>query len=371
MYKNNNFDVVVVGSSLISVMKAIEESKKDRKVCLIEERNDFGGMWATHEVDGYGLIETSCHLLEYYKGSYEKISRLLNVKFETFESQPITLFSNGKVRPIQSRLSLLTEPLKGLIRYISIILVKFFNFFLFYRFKIKRGKDIDLTHEWKAIKFSFKYKFCGFFSFKGVQIPVDGYSIFTMKIMEAMNKQNIYNISGKKASEIKIHSDKVLLKIGSEKITARKVYISESTNTNILNFNVKPRKSNKFKEFPHILVYVNSLKTKNFPNYIAFRGDIDFKRLVFLKNHYQNTNEGLFLIQTKRKMKKDSLLDKEKVKSLMLRCNLVENDVQIEINNHFNSLGVKNGIFTPGKLSDRVTCLETIGDLTKKVALHF
>ena len=70
-------------------------------------------------------------------------------------------------------------------------------------------------------------------------------------------------------------------------------------------------------------------------------------------------------------MKNDPLLHKEKVKSLMLRCNLVKDDVQIEIKTYFNNLGVKDGIFIPGKLSDRVTCLETIGDISKKLALHF
>jgi hypothetical protein len=370
MENKDNFDVVVVGSSLISVMKAIEKSKKDLKVCLIEERNNFGGMWSTNEIEGYGSMETSCHLLEYYKGSYEKISSLLNIEFETMKPQPIRLFSNGKEKLIQPRLSLLTQPLKEFIRLFAIILVRFINFFLFKRFKINKWKDIDLTGVVKDVKFTFKHKFSGFLSFKGNQIPIGGYSIFPKKIMEAIQKHNIYSISGKKVSEIKVDSDKVILKIGSEQITAREVYISESTNTNILNFNVGPKKTNTFKEFPHSLVCINSLKKENFPNYIQFKDDDLFQRLVFLKNHYQETNEALFLIQHKRKIKNDSF-SKEKVRSLMLRCNLVEDDVQIQIINQQNNLGVKSGIFIPGILVGRVACLKTIGCVSKNVALQF
>jgi len=47
------------------------------------ENNKFGGLWTTSEIDGYGIVETACHQLEFHRGSYEKISITLLIFFIT------------------------------------------------------------------------------------------------------------------------------------------------------------------------------------------------------------------------------------------------------------------------------------------------
>jgi len=368
----NNYDVIVVGSGLISILKAVEEAKKGYEVCLIEQRDELGGAWSVHQIEGVGPIETACHLLEYYKGSYEKISEILNIKFERMEPQPDKVFASGVFRPYQSRFTLIIKPLRSILRYLFIIFSRYINFFLVKKFKIRKWSNEDLISLKKEVKFLFKYRFFGFLDFKGIQIPVGGYSRLPEKIIEAIQSNNITSIVGKKVTEIKMYSDNPTIIVDGKKITSSRVFISQSTSSKIVNFQSEPNKITNFKVFPHILVYVNSLKSNNFPYYIQVREDKDFRRVSFILNHYQNTNKGLFLIQTRKLMQDDPLI-KEKITSLLFKCKLIDGGSQIQIKNYFNDFYVGNpndSAFTPGNLSNSVICLETIGDISKIIALH-
>ncbi len=370
MYKNNNFDVVVVGSSLISIMKAIEESAKGRKVCVIEKRNDLGGAWSVQEVEGVGLIETAGHLLEYYKGSYEKMSKLLNIKFVKMEPQPVKVYPDGRVELYQTRYSLISRSARDMSRYSVIIIVRGINTFLLDRIKIKKWGNFYLSTLKKEMMFFFKYRFCGFLDFNGIHMPVGGFSIMSKKIQEAIHNNGIYCFTGVNVSEIKMQGDRAIITAGGEKIITKKVFISQSSNVSLIGSGITLNRVNKFKVYPHVLVHVSRLKKQNFPHYIQVRQDVDFRRIGFSRDYSANSKGALFLIQTRFNMENDTLI-KEKILHLLTKCDLIENKTQIEIKHYFNDSYIgssEDSAFIPGKINNVITCLESVGDITKNIA---
>jgi hypothetical protein len=286
--------------------------------------------------------------------------------------QPVKIFPNGKVMQYQSRFSLLTKTSRDALRYVVIFSVKKLNAFLSSDFKIKKWSNIDLTTLKKEIKFLFEYRFCGFFDFDGIMQPIGGFSILPLKMKEAILKNNINCILGKKVNTIFAKDSNVIINVGGKEFFSSKVYISESTDTKLINFQVKSKKIHNFKVYPHILVYVSRLKSKFFPQYIQVRNDNNFRRITLLKNHYCDSREGLFLIQTRSQMRSDPS-HKDRIKSLLLRLKLIDNEVDVKVKDYFNDyyLGSsKESALAPGKLNDSIVCLETIGDISKIIALH-
>lgn len=73
----NNCDVLVIGSSPISLLIAVEAQRSGCSVTLAERSGELGGAWAGEEVDGQ-LVDRACHLLEPGSGArtwlFEQIS---------------------------------------------------------------------------------------------------------------------------------------------------------------------------------------------------------------------------------------------------------------------------------------------------------
>lgn len=108
------FDIIVIGSSPILLLYALHNEAKGKRVCLIEKNTKLGGAWeikACPEISAAHLLETSCHLIEWYQGGYELLERLSNETFPpALNPQPVKVFETKRTRPYTSQL----ESLKAL-----------------------------------------------------------------------------------------------------------------------------------------------------------------------------------------------------------------------------------------------------------------
>lgn len=58
---SKNFDVVFVGSGIISLLEAVYQSKQGKKVLVIEKTNDIGGAWKPLDLFGFKNVENAIH----------------------------------------------------------------------------------------------------------------------------------------------------------------------------------------------------------------------------------------------------------------------------------------------------------------------
>ena len=111
------FDIIVIGSSPILVLYALHHQAMGKRVCLMEKNATLGGAWKIKvcpKISDEYLLETSCHLAEWYDGGYELLESLSNETFPpALTPQPVKVFETKRTRPYTTRL----ETLKGLVAW--------------------------------------------------------------------------------------------------------------------------------------------------------------------------------------------------------------------------------------------------------------
>ena len=97
------FDDIVIGSSPLMLLIAINRAKKGSNVLLIEKNKNLGGCWRFHSSNEFKL-ESASHLIERYPGVYNLLEKYSSVKFIPLRESPIRVFKNGFIVPYQSKI---------------------------------------------------------------------------------------------------------------------------------------------------------------------------------------------------------------------------------------------------------------------------
>ena len=95
MGDGNSYDVLIIGSSPLMLLIALEKRRAGRRVCVLDKADDVGGVWRTVHVANGLQVEYACHLVEDFPGVYEYLEGATGVKFEALDVQPIRVLGNG------------------------------------------------------------------------------------------------------------------------------------------------------------------------------------------------------------------------------------------------------------------------------------
>lgn len=128
---NEKFDLIIVGSSPISLIYAIQSIKLNKKIMIIDSDTQLGGAWGIESYNDIFITERACHLIEFYAGLYPLLEDLTAFKFVALDPQPIKCFSSGKKYAYSSKmynfyyfLRLVRFFLKSTLRCCSLFLFK-------------------------------------------------------------------------------------------------------------------------------------------------------------------------------------------------------------------------------------------------------
>ena len=103
---NNYFDNIVIGTSPLMLLAAINISKKGNSVLIINKDKSFGGCWQVHK-SKKNNFECSSHLIERYPGVYKILEEYSSIKFVPLKRNPVRVFKNGIIIPYENKLILL------------------------------------------------------------------------------------------------------------------------------------------------------------------------------------------------------------------------------------------------------------------------
>ena len=92
--RNNYFENIVIGTSPLMLLVAINISKKGGSVLIIDKDKSIGGCWQVHKSKNNNF-ECASHLIERYPGVYKILEEYSSIKFEPLERNPIRVFKNG------------------------------------------------------------------------------------------------------------------------------------------------------------------------------------------------------------------------------------------------------------------------------------
>ncbi len=363
-----NFDAIVVGSSPICIMKAIQLKKMGEHVAIIDKEDGVGGAWKTGKAENIGTIERACHMIEFYSEGYENISSLLDIEFEVMRPQPIRVYQNGKKRKYLTRYRILKVFLSQLFAYLVLICIRSLNKLIPDKLKIRKGEKLSLSDLRKNIVLLFFKRVLSLLGSVRIKQPKGGYSIIPKKIIECLNKYDIPRDIGY-VKTVSITDNRCVIKLENRSIYANKVYLSESTDIEILPLlgsdSILRRLSH---ENFHIVVEVGQIESKEIPGYISIENDENFHRISkYPLSLDESYSYSIFLVQIKKHPNqfKDLIHSIQNiffVSGIVKNMNITVSVVKLFQDTHCNlSQDAKyaSGIYLGGKIE----ILQSIGDL--------
>jgi protoporphyrinogen oxidase len=93
----SEFNLVIVGSSPMSLVEAAFRAEQGKKVCILEASDRIGGAWATIDCLGLKNIEASPHVFMPDQTALNVLKRFLPYDYEELEVQPRLLIRNSKI----------------------------------------------------------------------------------------------------------------------------------------------------------------------------------------------------------------------------------------------------------------------------------
>lgn len=86
---SDSFDVVIVGSSPLSLLESVLSAENGKRVCIVEMESRLGGAWKTEDCLGLTCIETSPHIFIPHGRTYALSDAKLESNFRTIPIQPV------------------------------------------------------------------------------------------------------------------------------------------------------------------------------------------------------------------------------------------------------------------------------------------
>lgn len=86
------YDNIIVGSSPLNLIVALQKLSNNEKVLLIEENEKLGGAWYTKSIWGYKNMEVGCHILKNKVSGYSILTKN-GLKLKTMSPKPSVLIA--------------------------------------------------------------------------------------------------------------------------------------------------------------------------------------------------------------------------------------------------------------------------------------
>lgn len=287
------YDFIIVGSSPILLAHALKLSGQGFSVALIEKENSLGGAWDLINIPHFGDIESACHIIEWYRGGYERLEELTGIKFEKLQPAAIKVYSNGSSSPYDSRIKIIDS-------FLQAVLTVFVGVFrIIFPGRYTRLKRFEyLQSALSALFFVIKYRLPGIFMFDGVRAPVGGYSNLIKGMVENVENSSVKVIK-ERVKSIKVFKNYAQLKSEKNIYIAEKVILGESTVLSEGSFFAQPLNSslvspNNF----HLLISVDQPRSEIDYSYIHLPDNPIFHRITSV-NYSRKPSLGasLFLVQ--------------------------------------------------------------------------
>jgi len=382
MNKNieNSYDVVMIGSSPICSMIAIEHAQKGRKVAIIEKNTCLGGVWRTDEVEGIGEIETACHLIEYYSGSYKKIEKLLGLKFKRMEPQPVKLFSNHKVTPYTNRKSIIFSIAKLFFMLTYIDIFDSMGRLLKKNIRMKKAVNVNRSSIAAALKLNITQRLLQIHKFNGIKSPVDGYSSIPSHIENSCKKNNVEIINGNVSAIYSLGVSDLLIKLETgDEVHSKQVKLSASSIIDKINIKGKDIQKSEpvYKKYWHVLIKTQVCASESIPEYIHLPDNPNFHRITHSASCNINIIDGsmYFLVQLRKAPEEFKNLENE-ICFLLKTCPLIKIKSQITVKKVYQSMDAFqhdfNDLETKLHLNkSTLTFVPSIGDLGRTISEYF
>ncbi|WP_315920462.1 NAD(P)-binding protein [Mesorhizobium sp. SP-1A] len=356
-----DFDCAIVGSSPLLMMLALKLQKSGKSVVLFEAEQNFGGAWQNEHVEGIGLVECACHLLEWYAGGYELLARLSGCKFVASDPQPVRIYRDGTVEPYTSR-NKIAAALYHELRGFATSLVRL----LFSKGRTWSDRVKTVESKRNSLLFYLRFRLRGAKQFDAIQRPALGFTHFVDNLANKVSSSGIRVINAK-VDSVSDEEDSAVLGYSDQKVRVKKIFLGESSIIDDMR-----NQSDVAKEpYHHLVVGVPANSVEIRSDYIHLPDDQLFHRITYLRDidNDDNRTEALFLVQLRDQTAGEN---QDAIRDLFLRCRIIiSNMTYVQVHKTFTKsyFGRASSVLYLDSLRS-VRYVRTIGDLARNVVIE-
>jgi phytoene dehydrogenase-like protein len=362
-----DFDLVVVGSSPLLLLFALQATKAGHSVCIVERKPQLGGAWSLDRCDLEGaevMHENACHLIEWYAGGYELLESLSGMPFVPNDPQPIRVWRSGKVAPYTSRLGIAREYLLAW-RTIAYSMIKLGLAGVRIRYTIPEAWYL-LKRSLVQLRLETVHRLPGLLGYPGVCAPKDGFAAFVEALIDQAGAAGVV-VRTSAVSGIARDGDgwRVTL-YGGEALTCARVAVGQSTD--IAALDGAAAKPNHHSDYHHVLVGLPAADTRVRSPYVHFPDHPLFHRITYVEDVVTGDGRAfaVFLLQLRVPLDKVADLGAE----LAEICRLYEiasNTAGLVVLKSMEAQHVSSAFDSGwrGNRGDGPIVLKTIGDLSR------
>ena len=346
-FTNKKYDIIIVGTSPISILKYLKEKKKTNNILIIDKDNSNGGLWKCISTKKLQKIEIACHLIEYYHGVYETLEKVFNISFKQ-KIEAIRIAKSGKKEKYHVKKNILILFIKKLILVILTFFVKIINMIFNSKLNYFNIIDRSILDEILELKIMLFHRIFQLHKPQFIRHPDGGYENFANQISKTIKREKINLLQDEILAIDTKNGIKIKTKI-NKTIECKRLIVTESFSLLHKNYII----------YLHQIFEVKiDLIYENMPQYIHFHDDLNIHRMTKVSNR----NGAFFMIQLRKELDENLLLELIVSKFIQLGYNIkVEN---IELYDLIRSKGYETNDI---KAIQNIDILYSIGDLSKNI----
>lgn len=304
------FDELVIGSSPLLQLYAVQAARKGLSICLVEKPGTacWAGAWSCDNQPNVGPIETACHLIEFYGNSYELLEDLAGHKFLPVEPQPVWINPDQSPRPYSSKWGIVRNSFRSVVRLpFSVVIQLMRQSGLIFRSQDDTRQKSSVSQRLSKCRSQISGQLFYCWKFKGVFGPSGGHQEFIASLQSQLGLSGV-TIMRTFATHANFDDTQRSWTIESSEnaaLSARKIVIGDSTSLSIsYGDGHEIALSPKYAVYTHCLYSTDRDSVLIHNPYIQLPRDPLVHRISFLKSSEGSKGEdkAILLVQLRKKI---------------------------------------------------------------------
>lgn len=276
------YDVVVIGSSPLLMLAAIQWRRAGKSVLLVEAADALGGAWRIDRcaVGAQSFAhECACHLVEWYAGGYGLLQNLSSYPFVRLTPQPVKVWNSGRVENYLSRSSIVRDYVLSL-RSLVIVLLKLGAACLGIGNSSVGTRWRALAEALVRIRFASRYRLPGLAQFGGLQGPERGFAEFVIHLHAQLERAGV-DVARGRVLTLEEEEPTVVVCDDGSRIRCGKTILGESAE---LRSSGAEQGKNRTKGYHHVLISLPAAQVVARNSYVHFVDHAVFHRMTFVQD---------------------------------------------------------------------------------------
>ena len=249
--KQSVYDVIVIGSSPISMIEAIYCAEQGQNTLILEKTDNIGGMWGIMRTEALEDIDVGCHIIAKKKSAYDLIEKYSGCKMVKMDPQPVAMIAGVKVK-YESPAYYAIMTLQSGLRILGVV---FQNIASFLSLRSKQSEDQTIRQEIRnTVTQLTNVKDAAVAEEKNFLYPEGGTKSLIDNFVKRLEQSRVNVQKNSDVQKVAYHNDLVSIETtNGDQYTCHRLVIPTGINLETIHFDEDVKIDYNNFAFPHLL----------------------------------------------------------------------------------------------------------------------